>query len=67
MNGYLLALEDAGVPDEALKGIMDGFDVNIYIAGNQIPLSAMYGILLGTCAILLAVFVTIVIVKNKNK
>ncbi len=67
MNGYLLALEDAGVPDEALKGIMDGFDVNIYVAGNQIPLGAMYGILLGTCAILLAVFVTIVIVKNKNK
>lgn len=67
MNGYLDALADAGIPPEAIKGIRDGFDANLYVFGNQIPLGAMYGILLGTCAVLLAVFVAIVIVKNKKK
>jgi len=67
MGGYLTALGDAGVPEEALKGIMDNFDGNLYVFGTEIPLGAMYGILLGACAVLLGVYVAIVIVKNKKK
>lgn len=67
MGGYIEALKDAGVPNEALKGIMDSFDANLYLFGNKIPLGAMYGILLGACAILLAAYVAIVILKNKKK
>ncbi len=71
MNGYVdeivKNIEDPAVAEGMLKGIKDGFDANIYVFGNQIPLGAMYGILLGTCTVLLAAFVTIVIVKNKKK
>lgn len=71
MNGYVNEIvkniENPAVADGMLKGIKDGFDANIYVFGNQIPLGAMYGILLGTCAVLLAAFVTIVVVKNKKK
>lgn len=67
MGGYLAALKDAGVPAEHLNGIMDGFDANLYSFGTKIPLGAMYGIILGACAVLLAAYVAIVIVKNKKK
>lgn len=67
MNGYMQALADAGVPSEYIKGIRDGFDANIYVGGTQIPLGAMYAILLGTCAVLLAVYIVIVILKNKKR
>ena len=71
MNGYVAEIvkniEDPAVAEGMLKGIKDGFDANIYVFGNQIPLGAMYGILLGTCAVLVAVFVTIVILKSKKK
>ena len=67
MGGYIEALKDAGVPNEALKGIMDSFDANLYLFGNKIPLGGMYGILLGACAVLLVAYISIVILKNKKK
>ena len=49
-----------------MNGIRDSFDANLYEFGNQIPLGAMYGILLGSCAVLLAVYAVIVILKAKK-
>lgn len=67
MGGYVTALSDAGVPEEALKGIADSFDANLYLFGNQIPLGGMYAILLGTCAVLFVAYVAIVLLKNRKK
>ena len=67
MSGYLSALADEGVPPEALNGIKENFDISIKVFGTEIPLGAMYGILLGACAVLLAAYVAIVIIKNKKK
>lgn len=67
MNGYLDALAEAGVPDASLEGIKTGFDAKLSVFGNEVPLGAMYGILLGACAVLLAAYVAIVIIKNKKK
>ncbi len=67
MNGYLEAFADEGIPAEVIEGIKSGFDANITVFGTEIPLGAMYGILLGTCAVLLAAYVAIVIIKNKKK
>lgn len=67
MNGYLNALSEAGVPIEHIEGIKTGFDANLYVFGKQIPLGAMYGILLGTCAVLLIAYITIVIIKSKKE
>ncbi len=67
MAGYVSALSEAGVPSEALNSVKDRFDANLYIFGNNVPLGAMYGILLGACAVLLAVYIAIVFVKNKRR
>ena len=67
MNGYLDALSDAGIPSQAIDGIMKSFDAKIYLFGTEIPLGAMYGILMGACALLLVAYIAIVIIKNKRK
>lgn len=71
MNGYIDEIvkgaTDSTVADNLSKGLKDGFDANLYVFGNRIPLGAMYGILLGSCAVLLAVYIVIIILRNKNK
>ena len=71
MNGYIDEIvkgaTDPTVADNLSKGLKDGFDANLYVFGNRIPLGAMYGILLGSCAVLLAVYIVIIILRNKNK
>lgn len=67
MSSYIEKLGDMGLIAEGQKALMDGFDRNLYVAGTLIPLWGMYAILLGTCAVLFAAYVTIVIVKNKKK
>lgn len=67
MNGYISALGGEGVPNEISEIIKDNFDANFTVFGNHIPLGAMYGILLGTCALLLGAYIAIVFIKNKKK
>lgn len=67
MSGYLSALAEEGIPQESVSAIKENFDISIKVFGTEIPLGAMYGILLGACALLLAAYVAIVIVKNKKK
>lgn len=71
MNGYvdeiIRNIADPATADGMLKGIKDTFDANLYVFGNQVSLGAMYGILLGTCAVLLAAYIAIVILKNRKK
>ena len=75
LNGYMQAFTEElraasveeSVIDSVINGIRDSFDANLYAFGTKIPLGAMYAILLGTCALLLAAYVAIVIIKNKKK
>lgn len=70
MNGYVNAIvSDVTNPEVAegmIKGIKDGFDANLYAFGNSISLGAMYGILLGACAVLLVAYIAIVVIKSKK-
>ena len=70
MNGYVNEIvkniEDRAVAEDMLKGIKDNFDANLYVFGNQVSLGTMYGILLGTCAVLLAGYIVLVILKRKK-
>lgn len=67
MQGYIDKLGDMGLPEIGQKALLDGFDGNLYLGGAQIPLWAMYAILLGACALLFAAYVAIVIIKNRKK
>lgn len=77
MSGYVEKLTELGLSDAGATALKDGFDCNLtfggafnkiaYEGGTQIPLWAMYIILLGACAVLLAAYIAIVSVKNKRK
>lgn len=67
MSGYVDKLGDLGLVQEGQKALLDGFDGNLYVGSTQIPLWAMYAILLGTCALLLGTYIAIVLIKNKRK
>lgn len=65
MNGYLSGMSSAGLPDSAVEAIRDAFDANISVFGNNISLPAMYGIFLGTSAVLLVILIVLVFFKDK--
>lgn len=66
MGGYVDKLAELGLPAEGQKAVLDGFDGNLYVGSVQMPLWSMYVILLGTCALLLAAYITIVVVRNRK-
>ena len=66
MSGYIDAMADAGLPAEAIDVIKTGFDMKLEVFGADVSLGAAYGILLGACAVLLAVYIAIVIIKNRR-
>ena len=67
MNGYIKSLGASGLPQAGQKALLDAFDGNLYLFDKQIPLWAMYAIVLGTCAVLLLAYILIVTVENKKK
>ena len=67
MGGYVEKLGELGLSPDGQKTLMDGFDGNLYVGGTEIPLWAMYVILLGTSALLLVAYILIVVLKNKRK
>ena len=71
MNGYVdeivKNIQDPAVSEGMLKGLKDGFDDNLYVFGNQVSLWVMYAILLGACAVLLAGYISLVLLKSKKK
>ncbi len=75
MNGYVnaiseelqkLSLEENTI-SEIITEMRNSFDANLSCFGNNVPLGAMYGVLLGTCAVLLTAYVAVVLLKNKKK
>ena len=67
MGGYVDKLGELGLPEAGQKALLDGFDGNLYVGGTEIPLWAMYTILLGTCAVLFVAYVLIVVFKHRKK
>lgn len=66
-NGALLEMERLGVPQEAILGMRDAFDCNVYFFDNQVSIGAMFVILGVSVAILTATYIIIHNVKNKKK
>ena len=67
MSGYVAELGELGLPEAGQKALLDAFDGNLYVGGTEIPLWAMYMILLCTCTVLLIAYVLIVIFKHRKR
>lgn len=57
MGGALAELQNHGVPAEVIRSVKDALDCNLYFYGSQVGIPAMYLILGGTVALLIAVYI----------
>ena len=66
MRGALEAMEEEGVPSEAIAELMDVVDCNVYFFDNKVGEGTMYLILILTIALLLGAYVLMNVMKTKK-
>ena len=66
MGGVLSAMEKEGIPQEALEGIRDAFDCNIYFFDRLVSPGAMMGVLGGTIVLLIVVYILMNALRQKK-
>lgn len=65
MRGALSELRNQGIPKEVIESIKDSLDCNLYFLGNKVDIPAMYIILGGAVAVLIAVYIVLNALKKK--
>lgn len=67
MRGVFEEMKSQGFPDEVVDGIAKSLDCKLSFFGNDVSIGAMYGVLIGTIAVLIGVYILIcVLKKDKN-
>lgn len=66
MGGALDAMENAGLPEEAVTMMRDAMDCNLYFFDHKITTGGMYLILGGSVALLVAVYVLLNVLARKR-
>lgn len=59
LGGVLREMKNIGIPEEAMVGIKDIVDANIYFFNNKVDIGMMYLVLIGAIVIAVAAFVLI--------
>lgn len=67
MAGVLHRLQIAGYPAEAIRGIRDGVDCNLYFFGHSVPEGVMYVVMLATVVVLMGAYVLLHLYKRKSR
>lgn len=66
MNGAFLELEKLNLPKEAIEGIKDMVDSNLYFFKTEVSELAKYGVLIGSVVLLIVAYIVINILRNKK-
>lgn len=66
MQGALAEMKTEGIPAELIEELKDALDCNLYFSQKQVSLPAMYGILVATIIILIAVYILLNQLQNKR-
>lgn len=66
MRGALEKLEGEGVPAEVIEAIKDSVDCNVYFFDHKVEAWQMYLYLALTVAVLIGIYITMNIIKNKK-
>lgn len=67
MRGVFTELETTHFPSEAVDGIRDSFDNNLYFFGDRVDISAMYLILGISIAALIGIYVILNVTRGKKR
>lgn len=66
LRGTFAEMERLKFPEEAIMGIRDSIDCNVYFFDNKVPIPAMYAILIVSVLLLLGVYVMLNILKGRK-
>ena len=66
MQGALAKMEKEGIPAELIGELKDALDCNLYFFEKQVSIPVMYGILVGTILVLIAVYILLNQLLNKK-
>lgn len=66
MQGALAEMKTEGIPAELIEELKDALDCNLYFSQKQVSMAAMYGILVATIIILIAVYILLNKLQNKK-
>lgn len=61
-----VAMQNEGFPPETIEGIKDSIDCNLYFFGTPVSQGAMFGIMIGSVALFVGIFVLISFLKSKK-
>ena len=59
MRGVFEEMRNSGSPEEVVQMIRDGVDCNLYFLDNKVCIGGMYGVLCGSVAVLVGIYVLI--------
>ncbi len=59
MRGVFEEMRNSGFPEEVVQMIRDGVDCNLYFFDSKVSIGAMYGVLCGSVAVLVGIYVLI--------
>ena len=59
-------MADVGFPKEAVEGIKDSIDCNLYFFGDKVELNTMYLILGGAVTALIIIYILINVCRKEN-
>ena len=66
MRGVLEEMSNAGFPKDAINGIKDTVDCNLYFFENKVNVGTMYIILVATVVVLVGIYIMMNVVKAKK-
>ena len=66
LRGALVEMEEQGIPAEAIEGMRDAIDCNLYFFDTKVSIPAMLTVLLATVAVLLGVYILLNLRKMKK-
>lgn len=66
LRGVYKEMADVGFPKEAVEGIKDSIDCNLYFFGDKVELSTMYLILGGAVTALIIIYILINVCRKEN-
>jgi multidrug/hemolysin transport system permease protein len=68
LGGAIKELEKSGLPAQAIEGLKDSIDCNLYFFGDKVEVGVLYAVMILTIVTLLTAYVLInVLNKRKNK
>ena len=66
MQSALMQMQNEGVDEKTIEALRDVLDCNLYFFGNQVSIGAMYGILGGSVAVLIIIYILMNSLKKKS-